>query len=234
MKKVVAVFAMTMILFSCDKKDETPIEEIPSVGEMQVALYEQPDVYIEKEQYPGGPIVETLLKYNRQVFVDFDKSEVETLGYHWNDDAYVKLDLWEAGMDTAAGIPGWDLVFSYYNGKLYMGAEAMPYYVVGALSNYGEGVSIAKLVKEDMGDSFITYENMTHDLALNYSFSDDVDALGHDWKRFDMGSGTYLINDQYYIVRTSEGQLFKLKFTDFLSDEGQDGYPKFSFEKLMQ
>jgi hypothetical protein len=114
----------------------------------------------------------------------------------------------------------------------------MPYYVTGALSNKGN-VEVLKLNKTDMteaGETFVSYTDMTLDQALNYTYSAAVDAIGHDWKAFDMSSFSYtIVQDQYYVIKTDQGTLYKMEFLDFYSEDGALlGFPKFRFEKLFE
>ena len=240
MKNLIYLFSFAFLLFSCEE-DSTPEIETESIHDLRVALYSQPDVFIETMNH-SGEMEEVKLNYNRQVYVNFDESTTEqnadTTGYHWNDANYIKFDLWTPSMDESTEAPGWDIVFSYYNGKLQAGGQEMPYYVTGALLNKGN-VEVLKLNKTDMieaGQTFVNYTDMTLDQALNYTYSTAVDAIGHDWKAFDMSSFSYtIVQDQYYVIKTDQGVLYKLEFLDFYSEDGALlGFPKFRFEKLFE
>ena len=76
--------------------------------------------------------------------------------------------------------------------------------------------------------AFVTYENI-----LDVQLTDDLDEIGYDWKIFDFENGKYIIDVQrVFIVKSTEGFYYKLRFIDFYNQDGLKGYPKFEFQKL--
>ena len=181
------------------------------------------------------------LDYNREVFVDLDAasstSNADTLGVHYNDSDYVKLDVWDAENDTAQGIDGWDIVFANYNGKTDDGSGTLvPYRLTGALINKGK-VTAIRLNKEELeseGGSFVSYDAISYEVAHEIALSAEVDAVGSDWKILDFATFTYkMVDDQYYLIKTTEGVLFKLSFTSFYNENLDKGHPAFKFQRII-
>lgn len=114
----------------------------------------------------------------------------------------------------------WDLVFGQY---AHLFDPTFPYLVTGVLSNRN-GVEVAEVF--DMAFEDIAFVNI-----LDYSFSQDIDIIGYDWKTFIGGAYTTNV-DQNYIVKTTEGAYYKIHFTDFYSAQGDKGNPQFEVSAL--
>lgn len=240
-KSIFASLVLSVLLFSCTEEDTVTIPPLDdSSYALQVSLYSTPDVYEEGFNHQTQQVEQVKLSYNRQVFVNLDaasaSSNADTLGVHYNDEAYVKLDVWDTEKDHAEGSEGWDIVLAYYNGKTHDGTELVPYMMTGALINKGE-VKAIRLNKEELeeeGQSFVSYEDVTYEDAMKLSLSSEVDAIGSDWKVLDFLTFTYkIVENQYYIIETTEGVYFKLAFTSFYNDDLEKGYPAFKFQRLI-
>lgn len=120
----------------------------------------------------------------------------------------------------------WDILFTRYTDTVYttdLSDFLVGYAVTGAYLN-PNGVS-AYL------EEAITYEelNMTNiDISR---LSEDINAIGHEWKQF--SDQYYIFKNKSYVISDREGRLFKLRFLSFYDDQtGQKGYPAFEFELL--
>ena len=124
----------------------------------------------------------------------------------------------------------WDLLFTQYTTLLFTDTgEPYPYLVTGVLIN-DELVSAAM-------DSITPFESIDRTLAENLLLSQQLDVIGYDWKKVngDVTSGdvTYTpIPEMVYIIKNSDGYLFKLRFVGFYNELGQKGYPTFEYQKL--
>lgn len=121
----------------------------------------------------------------------------------------------------------WDIEFTKYKHIFYnITKEPFPYLVTGAISNRNN-VLVAK-------DTVAYYYDINWEYCKNKVFSDNSDAIGYDWKSFDRsGNLTYTVNSHYnYIVKTTEGHYYKLRFLDFYNENREKGYPKFEFERI--
>jgi hypothetical protein len=242
-KSILTITSLAFVLFSCTEKDDPIIEPTldGSSKSVQVAIYSSPDVYEEGFNHQTQQVEEIKLSYNTQVYVDLDTAsedtDVKTLSVHYNDENYVKLDVWDTDKDHATGTEGWDIVLAPYNGRADDGSGTLiPYEVTGALINKGN-VTALRLNKTELeaeNDTFISYNDITYADAENLTLSAEVDAIGHDWKALDFATFTYkMVEDQYYIIKTTEGVYFKLAFTSFYNDNLEKGFPEFKFQRIL-
>ncbi len=138
----------------------------------------------------------------------------------------------DGGMQVEMEPPAdsWDLLFTQYTTLLYTNdGVPYPYLVTGVLSNYGR-VEMAV-------DSALNYEDIDINYARTKSFSEAKDFIGYDWKEVqgDVNTGNVyyeIVEGRTYLIRNDEGLLFKLRFINFYSDEGEKGYPTFQYDVL--
>lgn len=119
----------------------------------------------------------------------------------------------------------WDFVFTQYTELLQEGQDSVNYLVTGVLSNTN-GVEVA-LEKNK------TFSEVTYEYALTLDMNARRNAIGYDWKIFDFGASIFYIEPNWtYIIKDTNGDLYKLQFTDFYSDLGEKGSPAFDFQLL--
>lgn len=120
----------------------------------------------------------------------------------------------------------WDLQFTRYGFTFYDPFTC--YMVVGCLSNRHN-----TLVAEDSSTSF---EAITMANVSNYTFSNDLDAIGFDWKEVGSttggGSDYIVFDDKNYIIKTSSGNYFKLHFVGFYDENKIKGKPTWEVQRL--
>ena len=117
----------------------------------------------------------------------------------------------------------YDLCFTQYTHVFY---DPFQYYLVaGALSNsYNTRV---------IGISDKPFSDITISDTTNRNFSRKWDAIGYDWKTYDIATGVYTVDiTKCYIINDSKGFYYKLHFIDFYNSGGIKGYPKFEFKKI--
>lgn len=118
----------------------------------------------------------------------------------------------------------YDLIFTRYT-HIFFEENNLFYLVTGALSN-PSGVLVAQ-------DSLMKFNDITLNDVQNMSFSNHADAIGYDWKSFDIDNTKYeLIPNRNYIIKDLEGNYYKLRFVDFFNEQGERGYPKFEYQML--
>lgn len=107
----------------------------------------------------------------------------------------------------------WDILFTKY-AEFVQGIAYYP--VTGVVSN--EGVQVARLNvapidADPTGATFVGTKN----------------AIGSDWKMFDQGTSSYIIDNQLtFFVKTNQNDIYKLYFTAF--EGGSTGKIKFNKE----
>lgn len=117
----------------------------------------------------------------------------------------------------------WDLLFTkYYDYNI-------PYIVTGVLSN--DDHILAQEVRESGMDQ------STQNSYVDTAFTDTISIIGSDWKTFDMGSFSYIINDTVvYYLKTDDGDTatnsayYKIYFTGFTG--ASEGKYTFMQERL--
>lgn len=107
----------------------------------------------------------------------------------------------------------WDLVFTKYM-AIYPTGD--PYLVTGVLTNWSNESAKASPVSPDYNDwSILEVGSMR-------------DRVGYDWKTFDIGTFSYIIEDSIvYFVKDGEGNMNRLVMNGF----GGSATGKFFFEK---
>ena len=101
----------------------------------------------------------------------------------------------------------WDFIFTRYVKPLPDGMGGiLNYAVTGVLSNIGVEVAQANGV-DPVNISHTDYTDQ---------YTDTIDAIGHDWKTFDIGSFQWIVPlDRAYFVKTAGGDIWKVVFYDF-------------------
>lgn len=119
----------------------------------------------------------------------------------------------------------WDIQFTQYTARLFDGTDTIPYLVTGVLHN-------PYMVNSAL-DTLIPFEAIDRQTAMTRARISDQDAIGYAWKAFDFDTGTYVVDPlRTYLIEDTEGLLYKLRFTDFYSADGQKGAPQFAFQRL--
>jgi len=117
----------------------------------------------------------------------------------------------------------WDISFTQFTH--YFEQEEMAYLVTGVLLN-PNGVEVAKVFDKE-------FAQITSDDINNYTFTSAINTIGYEWKYYDFDAGTYLtLPSKNYILKSTEGDYYKLHFIDFYNAQGDKGTPTFELQKL--
>lgn len=153
-----------------------------------------------------------------------DGSEAQVFG--GTLDAHLHLTAWslEAGqVDAAPPADSWDLLFTSYLYVFDPETEPFPYAVTGALLN-PTGHKAALLTDQPFADV---------EASDAVGLTDDEDAVGYDWKVYDLDLGLFTVRDNWtYIIQPDPEILYALAFTGFNDALGRRGTPQFSFRRL--
>ena len=126
-------------------------------------------------------------------------------------------------VDIEPSFTDWDLLFSQYT-HLYNDTTTPAYLVTGVVSN------VDILVAKDTSNEF---NEINYSMINEFSFNDDRDAIGFDWKEYDFNAGSYTVNSNTnYIIKDKQQKYFKLRFIDFYNSDGDKGYPTFEIQEL--
>ena len=119
----------------------------------------------------------------------------------------------------------WDIEFTQYTFIYYDLEEITPYLVTGVILNRNNVQAIAKID--------IAFNDIDLDYASQIQLSDHIDAIGHEWKYYNLEEGFYSVLPEIsYVLMDVEGIYYKLHFIDFYTETGVKGAPKFEFQKL--
>ena len=128
----------------------------------------------------------------------------------------------------------WDIdfggVFSYYGqqGTIAAGLTYSDY----TLHNTLGGVGLYQITVED--DTTPSYTDFTlNDVNESSLIYNDRAVVGSGWRSVDYMTGeTSVAEGRYYIVKDTDGNYYKLRFTAVESETGERGYPQFQYELL--
>lgn len=96
----------------------------------------------------------------------------------------------------------WDLTFTKYVELIGPNFD-MPYGVAGVLHNYNVRTGQASATPVNEAEPW------------NFSFLDDINTIGYDWKTFDFSLGYIIEADNSYFVEAQDGMVYHIVFTDF-------------------
>lgn len=119
----------------------------------------------------------------------------------------------------------WDIAFARYT-YVFFEPVFTAYAVTGVLANpLGTCTAL---------DTTRAFEDITFATAQQSSFECRPDALGFDWKYYDLEEAEYIVFPELqYVVKTWEDYYYKMRFVDFYNDEGKKGAPKFEVTRLV-
>lgn len=145
-----------------------------------------------------------------------DGTAEATLTVPWNPDGphgYVSL-LEQAACDLEPPSDSWELLLTQYSELL---EGDFPYQVTGILTP-------SQRVKVYDYSDYSWDEALAHDWSQD-EFTADWNAIGYDWKYFDLNEGVYSIDpNRIFGVKTSEGREFQLRILDFYDEIGNKGH----------
>jgi hypothetical protein len=82
-------------------------------------------------------------------------------------------------------------------------------------------------------DSVTNYDSISLKNVDNSKFTTTRDNIGYTWKRYSFSDATYTTLSSYnYIIKTGNGQYYKMRFLQFYNLQGNKGYPEFQVFQL--
>jgi hypothetical protein len=79
----------------------------------------------------------------------------------------------------------------------------------------------------------IPFLDIEYDDVVNLELSILENVIGYNWKDINITSEIYSVdNTMYYIIKSQNGFLYKLRFIRFYSDSGLKGFPEFEIKQL--
>lgn len=132
-------------------------------------------------------------------------------------------------VDVAPAKDSWDFEMTTFLNEYPSGDDVYSYkFKDFALTNQGS----VKITSVDITDE-VTYDNFTSDNLSTITLEDNRLGIGGSWRVFDFGTFTYTINSAiFYVIEDTDGNHYKLKFTQMVDEQGNRGYPEFVYELL--
>lgn len=124
----------------------------------------------------------------------------------------------------------WDLVFTTFIEVESLGGEQMTAY---GYSDYVATNVLAETKAYRVNTSEISYTDFTLENLDEASFEIDQRTIGSSWRNT-IPPNRYLFNDIFYVIEDPEGNLYKLRFTAMMNENGIRGYPEFEYSLLNQ
>lgn len=118
----------------------------------------------------------------------------------------------------------WDLLFTRYT-YIFYEPEYTAYSVTGVMINTPK-ISVWK-------DSAGSFDKVTRNEAQSYSYKNDRDVIGYDWKYFDLENNKFILDHRRtYVLKTNEGFYYVLRFMDFYDEKGVKGTVTYEVKSL--
>ncbi|MGB4775058.1 MAG: HmuY family protein, partial [Daejeonella sp.] len=109
------------------------------------------------------------------------------------------------------------------------GATVIPYgFSDLVFTNYLGGAQIAEVLINDA----LTYDNFSESNIAQVTFSTERAAIGSKWRATSGPNGALpgVKTDRFYVIKDAAGNIYKLKFTSFiLQDGGERGKPTLTY-----
>lgn len=131
---------------------------------------------------------------------------------------------------------GWDIAFTAFTNVIPSGGSFVPYfypdYVV--TNTKGGARSYEVIVAEG-----VTYDSFNRGDVVDAKFTNDQRNIGSNWRATSaMGPGGFPVSqfvlktDRFYVVKDTNGNIYKVRMTGGVNEAGERGYPAFQYQIL--
>lgn len=144
------------------------------------------------------------------------------------DDAYNFnfFDLDNGAATVEPEIGSWDIMYSTYANRANFGVLLAVGFNDFVTINR-EGVSAVMVSTDDHA-----FDDFGADDISSITFEEDnISVIGSSWRSL-VDFSLVLNEDRFYVIKDSDDNVYKLKFTRLKSLAGERGYPEISFEKI--
>ena len=123
----------------------------------------------------------------------------------------------------------WDLNFTVFTEveELNNSTELTAY----GYSDYVKTNVLVKTKAYRVSTEDFSYENFSLNDVADENFEINQQTVGSSWRNV-FPPDRFLIDNIFYIIKDSEGNTYKLKFTALMNENGVRGYPKFEYDLL--
>lgn len=164
-------------------------------------------------------------------YADINATTFETLEIAKSDTHnFVFVDLDDGIVEGAPEKDKWDLQYGTFTELLNLGGPGLdiPYGFKDFITINTNNTSVAMVMTEDFAYDAFESANVS-----SITFMTEADAIGENWRMGGgPGSAPALYEDRFFVIKDSEENHFKLRFTRLTSTTGERGLPEFTFELL--
>lgn len=119
----------------------------------------------------------------------------------------------------------WDLAWSAYTQKIPFQNGQLPYFFQDIVITNTQGAATVQIMESEIPYASFGASQLS---GLNF-VSDNRVSIGSNWRAGGgPGSGPSIRNDRYYVIRTTKGEHYKLRFTSLTTD-GERGRPQLEY-----
>jgi len=131
----------------------------------------------------------------------------------------------------------WDIGFTVFTNEVFYtpgGLSAGSYvYADFVINNITDGVGSYEVVVPTGNNADQYYDSFkTSDIDASKFIFNDQRAIGDHWRTVTGNNGAQVYGDRFYVIKSSDGFFFKLRFNKMLNSKGERGYPEFEYEPL--
>ncbi len=128
----------------------------------------------------------------------------------------------------------WDIVFTRYIHTYWEETLQFRFYLVnGTMTNRWNETTCA-ILKKDSVPGYKPFGVFNHNDIANFTFYNDANVMGFDWKDFDFNTNMYyIVPDLFYVIKNHNGEYYKLKYYDFYNAQGLRGCPAFQYQRIL-
>lgn len=174
-------------------------------------------------------------------YADIDATTHQTVNISKNNDFNFTFFSLTAGnvVSVEPQKDKWDLNFSgFTNYFSFMGGQITYYYADFITSNIHGGTQVYQVLVDDAAQTEQEFQNFSLVDVVDVNFWPSVAdqrIIGDSW-RIGGGPGTLpsIRDDRFYVVKDTDGNLYKLIFRALTNDAGERGFPVFEYELLQE
>lgn len=144
---------------------------------------------------------------------------------------YVYVNLATGIVDVEPKKNEWDILFTRYRyiyEKYNPDGSDFLYGVTGVLINPYNTLGASDSTKSF---DYFEFDKTTHE--EHYNLVPNRDVIGFNWKVVDINTAKYkTLPNRIFVIKDQEDILWKLHFITYTNSLGENGYPKFRYERL--
>ena len=120
----------------------------------------------------------------------------------------------------------WDIMYGSFTNVINFG-----YFLPYSFSDFIIINQYNTQAAEILTDGGVAYEDFTSGNLANIEFSNSITTIGSNWRQGGgPGQAPSLLADRFYLIKDSQENIYKIKFTSMTSTDGERGHTEFLYE----